>query len=266
MATSGSIDNKAYISGDGHTWHAVLNWERTSYDVDKCTTTINWSLSIYREGGVNGTWIYEYGSSVSINNESVHSNSSHIRRQPNSGSTVIASGTKTVSNNSDGSGSFSISFDVKLYSDSNVISGSQSFELEKIPRYANFTEHYISATLLNSISVYWNADASIDAVQYSLNGGAWVNTSGLNYTINGLSPNTNYTIKTRIKRTDSQLWTESSTISGTTKDIARISSVSNFNHGDSIIVAVTNPARSTIKFGNENWKYANINKKCDNGE
>ena len=36
------------------------------------------------------------------------------------------------------------------------------------PRYANFTEHYVYTTTLNSATVYWNSDRAVDAVQYSL--------------------------------------------------------------------------------------------------
>ena len=116
-------------------------------------------------------------------------------------------------------------------------------------QYANFTEHYVSGTGLESITINWNADASVDWVQYSLNGGGWVDTSGLSYTIGGLSPNTQYSIKTKIRRTDSQLWTESGTIYGTTKDIARLVSYPNFNLGDSVTVTYNNPSGSDIQVG-----------------
>lgn len=112
-----------------------------------------------------------------------------------------------------------------------------------LPCYANFTEHYVKNIGLNSIVVKWNADAYIDLVQYSLNNEEWIDTSGLEYTINGLSPDTSYDIRTRIRSRDSQLWTESSAITATTQDIARITSVENFNHGDNVSVVITNPSR-----------------------
>lgn len=121
--------------------------------------------------------------------------------------------------------------------------------LTNIPRYASFTEHYVSSTGLNSITVKWNANARCDAVQYSLNGSNWVSTSGLSYTISGLNPNTKYSIKTRVRRQDSQLWTESSTIYGTTKNIAKITTCSNFNLGDTLHVTYTNPSNASLKIG-----------------
>lgn len=69
---------------------------------------------------------------------------------------------------------------------------------------------------------------------------------GLDYIISGLSPNTKYSIKTRIRRKDSQLWTESGLIYGTTKDIAKITSAPNVNIGASQKIEWTNPAGATI--------------------
>lgn len=93
----------------------------------------------------------------------------------------------------------------------------KSVTLMNIPRYASITQHYVSSVTSSSITVYWNADASCDAVQCSLNGGSWFAVSGYpQYTITGLGANTQYSIRTRVKRTDSQLWTESGTIYGTT--------------------------------------------------
>lgn len=130
---------------------------------------------------------------------------------------------------------------------------SKEFKLTDIPRYANFTEHYANNVGLNIITVNWNADAACDYVQYSLNGGAWVNTSGLSYTIGGLEPNTKYSIKTKIRRTDSQLWTESEILYVTTKDIAKMT-ISNFEHGSSANIAITNTSGSSLnlvmKIGN----------------
>lgn len=130
-----------------------------------------------------------------------------------------------------------------------TVTSSNSKELTKIPRYANFTEYYISGTGLNSISVHWNADANCDAVQYSLNGANWMNASGLNYTISGLVPNTQYSVRTRIKRADSQLWTESVYLYATTKDIAKLNNCSNFNLGDNYTVSYNNPSGENIQIG-----------------
>lgn len=104
----------------------------------------------------------------------------------------------------------------------------------QLPRYANFTQHYINATGINTFGVHWEADANCDASQYSLNGGAWTNGANWpNYTIGGLSPGTGYNIRTRIKRADSQLWTESGYLYVTTAGLPDTGTPNNFNLGSS---------------------------------
>lgn len=164
---------------------------------------------------------------------------------------TLGTASKTITHNSDGTKSVNISASSPDLAQGNgwgPYSGSASgtFTLTSIPRYAKFANHSISSTGLNSIKVTWSADSTCDAVQYSLNGGSWVATSGTTYTITVLSPNTSYSIKTRIRRKDSQLWTESSTITGTTKDIGKISSVDSFNHGNNTTLVITNPSGSSL--------------------
>lgn len=122
----------------------------------------------------------------------------------------------------------------------------RDFVLTPIPRYAGFTEHYVSATTLSTISIHWNANASCDYVQYSLNGGTWTDASGLDYTISGLFPGVQYSIKTRIRRTDSQLWTESGLIYGTTKQMATVTGANNFNSNANPYMTFTNESGSVI--------------------
>lgn len=234
MATSGSFDSKATIGG--YVWHAVFDWTSINN-----SPNISWTLSIYRENAYDGTWVNEYGSYVTIDGIQVHANASVIRRETDKERFVIASGTKTIANKN-----FNMSFEVYLTSNSNKITGFQTWELSTFPQYANFTEHRINSTSLNSISVFWNADVECDAVQYSLNGTDWKDASGLTYTISNLTPNTNYSIKTRIKRADSQLWAESETLNVTTQDIGKITSVNDFEHGSNVDITITNPSSSEL--------------------
>lgn len=157
---------------------------------------------------------------------------------------LLGSLTKNVEHNTDGTKTVYASFSWTAgNSYIGTVTGSNSLILTNIPRYASFAEHYILDTDLTSITVHWNADSSCDAVEYSIDGGNWQLTSGLTYTITGLNPNTQYSIRTAIKRRDSQLWTESGYLYATTKDIAKINNVSDFEHGNNTNVQITNPAR-----------------------
>lgn len=163
----------------------------------------------------------------------------------------IGYASKIVTHNNDGSKTVSISASHTGNSSSGMdsASGSGTLTLTTIPRYTTVTNSLKSKTV-NSISINWTTTDARDHTQYSLNGGAWKdagdtvasnNKSGY-YTISGLSPNTTYTIKTRCRRTDSGLWSEASALSITTYDIAKISSLANFEHGSNPTVAITNPA------------------------
>ena len=162
--------------------------------------------------------------------------------------------TGDVGHNSDGSLYITVGISFSINGVSSLSGGSVStgWSLPQIPRYANITSHYVESTGLNSITIRWSTDVARDWTQYSLNGGAWTdawdsvasdNRSG-SYTIGGLNPNTSYNIRTRVRRTDSQLWTESGTALGVTKDISRISSISPMIFGSTVNIVSTNPSNS----------------------
>lgn len=142
---------------------------------------------------------------------------------PKNTTTTVFDKTVTVGDASGKTVGASYSFPTTSYYGTQT--GSTSVYID-LPRYANFTEYYISERGLEHIKVKWSADADCDWVQYSLNGSDWINTSGSEYTINNLNANTSYNIRTRIKRADSQLWTESGYLYTSTLDYARITSCS----------------------------------------
>ena len=124
-----------------------------------------------------------------------------------------------------------------------AFSASGSSVLTKIGRYAALTEFKVSSATQTSAVINWNADALCDSVSYSLNNGSWISTSGLNFSINNLSPGVSYTVKIQVRRQDSQLSTTSNTISFTTLPIATISSTPiTCNIGQNIDLSFTNYA------------------------
>ena len=95
--------------------------------------------------------------------------------------------------------------------------GNTAITLDTIPRYATCSQSLDSANSTEtSLRINWSSDSTIDYVWYSKDGGSnWtavgsVNASSGNYTISGLSAGTSYSIKTRVRRKDSQLTTDSS--------------------------------------------------------
>lgn len=160
----------------------------------------------------------------------------------------IASGTTgAIAHNSDGSKSVSFSAQIKGSSYGVSASVSGTFTLTTIAR--NFTSApsiSVKSKTLNSIIISWSTSETCDRVDYNISGtsvsSAWTGsaTSGT-ITIINRTPNTAYNIYVWCRRKDSQLGMISSTISVTTYDIAKISSLANFEHGSNPTVGVTNP-------------------------
>ena len=231
MATSGSFNTSAVGN-----FYFTFEWYRTGYNSSANEHYIHWTLYAHNTPGSYRT--------VYLKNLWVHGSqrlSESGGRQYYDG-TVVASGDTTVgSYNSAGDGNFSASFEagVGITPGSNC-SGSGSWDLDRIPRYANVSISAKSKTI-NTLTYNCSVDASIDWKQYRLNGGNWVD-DGSSNTIKNLTPNTTYSIQVRVRRADSGLWSESNTISMATYDIAKISSLLDFEHGDDTILSITNPA------------------------
>ena len=102
------------------------------------------------------------------------------------------------------------------------ITNSGDITLDNIPRYTSITNFTVSKRNETSFTFNWSTANTVDYVWYSTNNGSsWTGydvtdgTSG-SFTVSGLSPNTTYNCKLRVRRKDSQLTTDSSTVSQTT--------------------------------------------------
>ena len=134
-------------------------------------------------------------------------------------------------------------------SHSTYISGgnvSGSVTLPAIPRYATVNQS-LTAKTETTATIKWTSDSIIDYIWYSTNNGSsWTGinvadgTSGT-YTISGLSANTSYNIKTRVRRKDSQLTTDSSALAVTTYAYPYASSMPNFTIGSKLTIGLFNP-------------------------
>jgi hypothetical protein len=166
-----------------------------------------------------------------------------------------------VYHNSDGTRSLPVS--TYLYGGvSSFQNGSTSttLTLPAIPRYAAITGFTLNKASggagLSRLVASWSTDTTCDYVAYSLNGGAWTNsgTSGTSgtFNLNELTPATTYTLSLAVKRTDSQLYTYSSSAkSQTTYDIARITAAPNNNVDvdPPFTISYTNPSGASLQTG-----------------
>lgn len=244
MATSGSF-NTSSVSN----FYWTFEWYRKSYSSEKSTSLIHYKVTAHNTGG---SYRSVWEKNVKIAGESVF-------EQPGESSSkvsyydgdIVCEGDYTLQHDSAGKCTFSASAKggVGEYPGTNM-SGSESWTVDTIPRYASITKFNITGKTLNSISAEWDTDVYCDSIDYSLNNGSWINfSSSGRFTISGLYPNTEYSLKIRLRRADSGLYTISSSKSTTTYDIARFTSYSNFNLGDSTTVKYTNPSGAKIQVG-----------------
>ena len=162
---------------------------------------------------------------------------------------TLLSKSYTVKHNADGTKKVTISVNVG----GNVIyaNGSATATLDTIPQYATVSQSLTSRTETTAVMA-WTSDSTIDYIYYSTNNGStW---TGINvadgksgsYTISGLSPNTTYQIKTRVRRKDSQLTTDSTAASVTTYAYPYCNSMPNFTVGDKLTLGFYNPLKRSI--------------------
>lgn len=165
---------------------------------------------------------------------------------PNDKSYVnLGSTSVTVPHNADGSKVCSISVKTTSTSSSFTVPlTTGSLTLDTIPRYANITTFYLTTLSRTQIQVTWGADVSCDAIEYSLNGGGWIRASGYpSFVIGGLSAGTQYSVRIRVLRSDSQLWTESSsTLYATTKSNNSITGANDFNDEQNPYLTFSRPS------------------------
>ena len=113
--------------------------------------------------------------------------------------------------------------------------------------YTTVSQSYNSKTE-TSITMNWSATDTCDYLWYSTNnGGSWTAVGGINassgtYTISGLSANTTYNIKTRVRRKDSQLTSDYGSYNAiATYNYPYITSAPDFIIGNSNTISFYNP-------------------------
>lgn len=121
MALSGTVNTSKY---DGR--YLRLSWTATQ-SVANNTSTIKWTLSAV---GGNSSWYKTGPVTCTINGTTVYSSSSRVSMYTG----TIDTGSITISHNTDGSKSFSISIQAAIYTNAVNCTGSGTFTLDKIAR------------------------------------------------------------------------------------------------------------------------------------
>lgn len=137
---------------------------------------------------------------------------------------------------------------------------SGTYQLDVAPAYTSITGFSVGALSETSVRFNWSASNTVDYVWYSTNNGSsWTGkdvadgTSG-SFDVGGLSANTGYNFKIRVRRKDSQLTTDSGAYYAATYAYPYLTSVPEFTVGNSLNIGIYNPlGRScTISFIGDN--------------
>ena len=244
MATSGSVDSGGYQG-------RVLRFEWGTNSISAERNVRNIWYKVTAVGGSSSRY-YHHNETVEINGQNVYSgDDSHSVTTGD----VLASGNLDI--NQSNTTSLTVKMHGGIYVRSDNIDKEQSWALDTIPRYLSITEFKVNSKGLNEVEIYWKVSDPRSSTHYSLNGGDWIGSATYSenvasdgksgtFKIKNLQPNTTYKLKIKCTRSDSGLSTESNEISFTTYDIARISTASNFKHGDGTSIQITNPAALTL--------------------
>lgn len=219
----------------------------TEVNVNVANNTSQIQYNVYCQSSGSGSISAQHFKYFNMNDvEYINKTESVNVSSPNAYIPIASGTTGVITHNADGSKQVGFSAQIKASSYGVSASVSGVFTLTKIARYANITSFNVSNITggdgLTKVKISWSADSTCDYIWYSINGGSTWNNLPTTNIISGLSVNTSYNFRIRIRRADSQLTTDSNIITKSTYDIAKISSLANFEHGNNCTVGITNPA------------------------
>lgn len=229
QVSSGSFNT---TSAEGR--YLTFNWSVDNTNIASNYKEIYWSLV-----GAGASGFVTCGNfKVVIDGETVYSSSSRINVYVG---TVIASGKKKIYHNTNGTRSFSASVEAGIYDIAVNCRGSGSWELPTIPRYAKITSFSVAQRDETSVVYHFTADSTLDYAWYSIDNGATWNGLPNTNIVSGLTANTSYNFKVRLRRKDSQLTTDSSTYTQSTYNYPHCINSPNFTVGDALTLEFYNP-------------------------
>ena len=174
MATSGSVKTNTAFG------YIQLSWSLSSQSVENNTSTIAYTLSIYRSSSISSSASKSY--SVNINGSTVASGSTTIS---GSGTKTIKSGTVTIPHKADGTKTFAFSFSQQIditWSGSwiGTVTGSGSGTLTTIPRATTPTLSASSVDMGTAVTITMSRASSSFTHKLSFSFGGTSGTIGSN--------------------------------------------------------------------------------------
>lgn len=240
----------ASCSGNGSRGHHkfTLNvWESYVSDGLNNYSTVSWELVI-SPIALYWDWYWVNGVGYRVYIDGVEYTGT-INSYDGVSTVAVASGSRNIGHNNDGTKSINFSFEVWDNASANYLPGyasaNGSMNLTNIPRYANFTSFDVAKIDETSVKISLSADAPYDWAQYRINDGSWVDLPN-GGVISGLTANTSYKFAAQIRKTENQLWTISNDVWQTTYDYPKPTSVNNFTIGEGATVYLDNPLGRSV--------------------
>lgn len=179
MATSGSLLSSGWYSTDYKEYVRLeFAWEVSATSTADNTSTIYWELRGHRQGS---GYVKSGGFKVVIDGDTVYSKGTDYRIELRKG-TLVASGKKTLTHNPDGTRFFAVSIEGGIYTYAVNCTGSETFELNTIPRASTITSAG-NVTLGSPCNIVWTPLAASLRYKLKFSIGGW------NYTTGVIHPN-----------------------------------------------------------------------------
>jgi hypothetical protein len=214
VATSGTVyGNNVTVSGS-HVARTRVDWQLAGQNTAGNYSTINWQGYVEFFGcdaQLDGGYVHTDVGDVYSNGGRVYNYAGNF-----SNHTIgMGSGQFTEGHDAGGNHVLTIGAQVSVYQ-SGTSSGSGSFQLPTIPRYANINRFDLVNITDTGFDLVLGADNTCDIFTYWINGGAHndVAYTGSQYTFNIRNlpiSDQDYTVNGAVRRQDSGLWTNSST-------------------------------------------------------
>lgn len=232
MALSGSIATSAYKTDAGNEWTVVLNWTATQ-NVIKNTSTISWNITVGYTGSSTSSWVVIGEVRATIAGTEVFYRDTD-KRSNGYKNTQIASGTITVSHDSDGKKDVAMKIEAGIYVWAISYTGSKTFTLNQIDRAAPTVTCATSNITSAGFKITGTSNVTADIWQYSLDDGStWTQfstTAGTtaSTTLTTLEPNTTYNVKVRARKKSNQVYGTSARKATKTLGASVINSTTSF--------------------------------------
>jgi hypothetical protein len=229
QVSSGSFNT---TSAEGR--YLIFKWGVESTNVAENYKEISWSLI---GAGVSG-FVTCGNFKVTISGNVVYNSATRINVY---NGTIVASGRYKMQMSNEGTKTFKATAEAGIYEVAVNCSGEGTWELPTINRYAKINNFVVEKLDETSVKYNYTTDTTCDYAWYSTdNGNSWHDLPNNNI-VSGLSNNTSYNFKLRVRRKDSQITTDSGTYTQTTYDYPYCYTTPDFTIGDKVNLGLYNP-------------------------